>query len=253
MRFASAFQSEENQDKRQQQLEQWGVKVTRSLEEAVGDADVIMMEVNDPALHLKYFKQLAGLNKPIFLDKPLAGSLEDGQAICELVQKKQVKVWSSSALRFASELAGACAETPEPILCNVYGPLGAAPAGSSIVWYGVHAFEMLNTIMGQGARSVLARRDARGAVAIVAYKDNRRGIVECNDGLWSYGGRVQSGKKCTSFLVQSALYVPLVRQIRDFFQGGKAPVALAHTLEIQALLDATERSLASGAEEAVRL
>lgn len=30
-----------------------------------------MMEINDPSLHLEYFKKCADLGKPIFLDKPL--------------------------------------------------------------------------------------------------------------------------------------------------------------------------------------
>ena len=91
MRFPSPFQSEKDQDGRQAQLEKWGVTVTRSLEEAAADASALMLEINDPALHLQYFKQAAELGKPIFLDKPLAGTFEDGQAICELARKKRCR------------------------------------------------------------------------------------------------------------------------------------------------------------------
>ncbi len=41
-------------------------------------------------------------------------------------------------------------------------------------------------------------------------------------------------------------YVPLVRQIMDFFRSGKPPVAPEETLEIMAFMDAAERSRVNG-------
>ena len=63
-------------------------------------------------------------------------------------------------------------------MAHAYGPLGLAPAGSSLVWYGVHTFEMINRLMGAGAESVFAREDKNGIVTTVKYSGDRRGLAE---------------------------------------------------------------------------
>ncbi len=141
-----------------------------------------------------------------------------------------------------------------PAACTVYGALGKAPAGSSIVWYGVHAFEMLQRAMGNGARSVVTRKDASGAVVTVAYRDGRRGVVELNEGSWIYGGTLRTKEEALPFTANlGRMYADLVTRIAAFFKGGDSPVPLEATREIMGMLDAAERSLQSGKEEATGL
>lgn len=257
LRFPSVFQAESGQDKRQQQLEQMGVKVTHSLEEAVRGMDAIMIEINDPALHLEYFRKVVELapNLPMFLDKPMACDLEQGRQIVELARRKNVKVFSCSGCRFLPALEQARAEIPEPLLCHMYGWYNKAPAGSSIVWYGVHAMEVIERTMGRGAQNVFCREDARGLVVIVQYPGGRRAVAELCMGLWDIGGRLQSAERCVPFRHPGGSFnLSMLQKLRDFFQqGGEPPVTLDDTLEIQALLDACERSLASGKEAAVQI
>ncbi len=252
MRFPSAFQSEPDQDKRQAQLEEWGVRVSTSLADTIAGVDAILLCINDPDQHRRWFAEVAGLGLPVFLDKPLAGSLADGKAILDLARARGTRVWSASSLRFADGLIDACTQVPQAELCNVYGPLGLAPAGSSVVWYGVHAFEMLSRIMGPGVRSVFARRDARGVVAIVQYDGGRRGVVEITENSGAYGGRVHGGGKAVAFNAWGGYRNILVR-IREFITAGTVPVGLDETYAILAMLIATEGSIASGREEPVTL
>ena len=253
MRFPSAFQSEDGQNARQKQLEAWGVKVTRSFDEVVDEVDGLLLEINDPALHWKYFRPAADTKLPIFMDKPLARNLVEGKKIITLARKKHVKVWGSSSLRFAPELGEAVHETGAPTLCNVYGAMGKAPAGSSLVWYGCHAFEMLSALMGGGARTVRATAGERGVVSVVEFPEDRRGVVECNSGTYFYGGRVQSADKVHHFSVNMANpYFELVEAVRDFMMKGKAPVSLDTMLEVQAMLETAEKSIKSGRVERVK-
>lgn len=73
LRFMTPFTDEGVLSERTSELESWGVTVTESYDEAVADVDAILIEINDPALHLEYFEKCAELGKPIFLDKPFAG------------------------------------------------------------------------------------------------------------------------------------------------------------------------------------
>ncbi len=249
LRFETPFQNKEGLHGRQKQLEAWGVKVTTDFNEAVKDADALLLEINDPALHLEYFKKAAELGKPIYLDKPLADTAENGREIFSLAKKKNLKVFSTSSLRFDAGLIAASMKIPKPLYAHTYGPLGKAAAGSSIVWYGVHAFEMLVRAMGKGGVKVFTVQDSAGVVVTVEYPEKRRGVVELSAGAWVYGGDLRMNDKTEPFVVDSSvLYTKLCREIAEFLRTGNSPVPLDETMEVMTLLDAAEKSAVTGKE-----
>ncbi len=250
LRFETPFQNKEGLDKRQAQLEAWGIKVTEDFDEAIADCDAIQVEINDPAYHLEYFQRVAALGKPIFLDKPLAGTLEDGREILRLARKHQTRVFSSSSLPLFPAVGAAVdklAALGEPVLFgHTFGALGKASAGDSLIWYGVHSFEMLQRVMGCGAERVFAIDNGQSVVSTIEYSGNRRGVVESTRSSWRYGGRVQSEKNVEFFLVNGPLYYYLMKEIRAFFQGGPAPVSMEQTFEGLAMMVAASKSIATG-------
>lgn len=252
LRFATPFQNEEGLNERQATLENWGVKVTTNFDEVIENCDALMLEINDPAFHLEYFERCAALNKPIFLDKPLADTLENGRAIVKLVREHQIPFFSASSLRFVPQLSGACAQLPAPQFVHAFGPLGAAPAGSSVVWYGVHTFEMLQRALGSGAQSVQVHHDEMGLTAIVSYNDARRAVVELNNGAYVYGGSLRDSHRAVPFVADmTRAYSDLLVLVEQFFRTENAPLSIENTLEIMALLDTTERAAQSGEIEKV--
>lgn len=247
LRFETPFQDQDGLDKRQAQLESWGVKVLDDFDSVVADCDAVMLEINDPAPHLEYFRRIADLGKPVFLDKPLAGTIEDGRAIVELARRHNTRVWSGSSLPFTPGIIDAASQVPEPVVGQVFGAMGTAPAGDSLIWYGVHAFEMLQRLMGVGARATWAVEDDSGVVAVVDYGEGRRGLVEAIRGMWHYGGRVQSQKAVVQFRCDMTYgYRDLLREVRDFFRGGPAPVSLSQTFEGLAMMIAARRAIETG-------
>lgn len=252
LRFPTPFQTEEEQDERQKQLEAWGIEVTRDFEKAVADCDAIMLEINDPAYHMEYFTRCADLGKPIFVDKPLADTLDNTVAMYEIAKRRQLRVFSASSLRFAPALELACESVPKPLVAVVFGALGKAPVGSSVIWYGVHAFEMLERAMGRGAVSVFARRDPAGIVAVVEYPEARRGIVELNEGVYNYGGVIRNKETVVPFTVDlDRLYTDQLRLMVGFFRGENPSVELEDAVEIMAMLEAADKSVETGQTERI--
>ncbi len=252
LRFSSAFQSEEGQDKRQAELEAMGVIVAPTLDEAVEGADAIFLEINDPSLHLHYFEEVAPLGLPVFIDKPLAANSCQGRRIREVAEQHRIPVWSASSLRFIPELRKARETIASPIIAQTFGALGKAAAGSDLLWYGVHAVEMLTAALGMGAESVRAIEDSSGVILVVRYGDDRRGLVECLRGFGRYGGRLQSKEDVAFFdSGRGSPYPGLLNALRDFVREGTIPVPLAEAQEILGILEAGERSLASGRSEPV--
>ena len=245
--FLTPFTNDEVLAQRKDQLEEWGVTITDSFEEAVADCDAIMIEINDPSFHLEYFKKCLSLHKPVFLDKPLADNYQNGKEIYDLAKEHGVPLLSASALRYAEALVGASNIVPQPNQAYIYGALGKAPAGSSIIWYGVHCFEMLERVMGHGAVSVDVRKDEAGAVAVVSYPGKRRGIVNLTEGDWSYGGTLRGRDQTASFVVDSAsYYTELLKDVLAFFQTGVPSTKSEDTLEIMDLLDCAAKAFETG-------
>ncbi|NMA95015.1 MAG: Gfo/Idh/MocA family oxidoreductase [Clostridiales bacterium] len=247
LRFMTPFTDEEVLNERQVQLESWGIKVTEDFDEAVSDCDAIMLEINDPAYHLEYFKKCVDLGKPIFLDKPLADNYENGKKIFDLAKENDVRVISSSSLRFSPNLTDACDVVSKPNQAYCYGPLGIPPVGSGIIWYGVHCFEMIQRAMGRGAISVDTRKDDAGAVVLIEYPDNRRAIAELTVGDYAYGGSLRSKEGNASFIVDSStIYRDQLKEIYKFFTTGEASLALDDALEIINMLDCAAQSYELG-------
>lgn len=251
LRFETPFQDKKGLDERQAQLESWGVRVTTRFEEAVADCDAIMLEINDGSYHLEYFKKVATLGKPVFLDKPLATTLADGRAILRLMQKHKTRVWSGSSLPFCPEVDATRSMFTTIQRAHVFGALGDAPAGDALVWYGVHTFEMLQRIMGGGALSVRALETKNSILALVDYGAGREGVVETIRGSWLYGGRIQGlmnkDPKVIPFMCDTTYsYRDILRLIKAFFQGGAAPVDLCTTLEGLAMMIAGRKSIETG-------
>lgn len=249
LRFPSPFQSEPDQDKRQNQMEAWGVKMVGSMDELLKAADIILLEINEPGFHRDYFQKVADAGKPVFLDKPPADTLENAREIFRLAAEKKTRLFSASSLRFAPQVVQLSQEVSQPKIASASGALGKAPSGSSIVWYGVHTIEMIQAVMGVGAKALLARRDPLGLAGIIEYSGSRRAIFQLNDSVYRYAVSAQNEKDLKFLPVDSSrLYADLLKRIVAFAKGGEPPVSFEESIEIQAILDAIEKSVTTGKE-----
>ena len=256
-RFDSPFQGKEGLDAREKLMTEMGIPVTLSFDEAVENADAIMLELNDPSMHLEYFRKVAKLGKPVFLDKPMAQDLSSAKEIMTLAKRHAVRFFSSSALRFDQAIRAAARNYPNPARAIVWGPLGIALAGSSVVWYGVHTIEILQTLMGQGAASVSAVRDEHGCVFTIAYTDGRRAIAEMTQGVWRYGGVLHNAEGTGEypFAVETgaAFYGELLKEIERFFAGDSDGVDEETMMDSMRILDAANRAWLSNNSESVKI
>ena len=254
LRFDTPFQSPEGLDKRQAYLEKIGVEVGTDFDWAVEGCDAIMLEINDPALHLEYFEKCATLGKPIFLDKPFADNWENTLKIVEIAKKNNVRYFTSSSLRFDADFSAAVKEWGKVNSATIWGPVGKAPAGSSVIWYGCHTVEMLETVMGRGAVAVSATEDRDGYVFHVIYGDGRRGVVDMSRTSWKYGAVVRHAEsgtlKFSEVTCRIPFYCMLLKEIVKFLEG-EQPVSLEDALETMAVLDACDRAARSGKTEPV--
>jgi hypothetical protein len=219
-----------------------GVEIVDSIDELLKRVDVVLLESVDGRPHLKQARPVIAAGKPLFIDKPMAGSLADAMLIFRLAKEKNVPVFSASSLRFSPDYQAVCngkAGFGEVRGCTAWGPYHLEPHHPTLFWYGIHGVETLFTIMGSGCQT--ATRVAPNKVVGV-WKDGRKGTFIGKEG---YGAIVEGSKKSGPAGTYGG-YDPLVVEIVKFFKTGKPPVTAEQTLEILAFMEAADESQRQG-------
>lgn len=227
--------------------EKYGVKIVGSLDELCSMVDAVLLESVDGRPHLEQARPVFKAGKPVFIDKPIAGSLKDAIEIVRLAKASKVPCFSSSSYRFyqtmvdlkktdVGELKGAIS----------YGPASTEEHHPDLYWYGVHATEALFTIMGTNCESVVRTATPDTDVVTGVWKGGRVGTLQGIRNAASPHKVIVFGSKSVAEQKGSGDYAPLVREIMAFFQTGKAPVTLEETLEIFAFMEAADESKRQG-------
>ena len=129
--------------------DQFGLEIVDSIEQLARKVDGILLESVDGRPHLKQARPVIAAKKPIFIDKPMAGSLADVIEIFRLAKENNVPCWSSSSLRFSPHMKNSN-EIGQVLGCDAFGPCSLEEHHPDLYWYGVHGVEVLFTIMGTG-------------------------------------------------------------------------------------------------------
>lgn len=224
-----------------------GVQVINSLEEMVSQVDAVLLETNDGRPHLEQVIPVLKAGKPVFIDKPIAGSLIDAVAIFELSRHYKTPLFSSSSLRFAS---GAQAlrngKIGDITGCDAYSPCSLEATHPDLFWYGIHGVETLFTVMGAGCESVSRTSTKDFDFVAGTWKGGRIGTFRgIRSGGSGYGGTA-FGTKGVSEIGKFDGYQPLAVEIGKFFQTKVVPVSEQETLEIYAFMEAADESKRQG-------
>ncbi len=123
-----------------------------SLEDIVEKSDCLVVLAPDET-HSHERLSAPGLKagKPVFLDKVLADNLESGKRICELADKHNTPMYSSSALRFAKEYE----QIPEEKRGGEEIDFISLMGSGSFEVHIVHQIEMLVALCGTGAKRMM--------------------------------------------------------------------------------------------------
>ena len=229
-------------------VKEQGVEIVDSIEELVKKVDVVFLETNDGRPHLEQVLPVLKAGIPVFVDKPVAGSLADAIAIYKAAEHYDVPVFSSSSLRYSTGaqevLAGKIGQVKE---ATTYSPCTLEPTHPDLFWYGIHGVELLFTVMGPEIESVRRVESSRQRDVVEGkWSNGREGVFEgYRVGKKGYGGTA-IGEKGTSELGPYNGYQPLLEDIVRFFRTGEPSVSPKETLAIYAFMEAADESKRQG-------
>jgi predicted dehydrogenase len=230
------------------QVQQQGVEVVGSIKKLLSMVEVVLLETNDGRPHLDQAREVFKAGKPVFIDKPVAGSLKDAVAIFKEANERNIPMFSSSSLRYMKNVSAVGYENKigQVLGADAFSPATLEPNHPDLFWYGIHGVEVLFTVMGIGCESVTRFQTPDADVVVGKWKDGRLGTFRgTRRGKHEYGGTAY-GTDGNLTLGPFDGYEALAIKIAEFFKSKMAPVDARETLEIYAFMEAADESKRNG-------
>ncbi|MGM9665648.1 MAG: Gfo/Idh/MocA family oxidoreductase [Eubacteriales bacterium] len=221
---------------------EYGVEKCDTIEELCEKSDyILVLAPSNPETHLRYAEKVLRYGKNTYIDKTFAPDYETAEKIFSLGKEYGTKFFSTSALRYATELkdyAGKCDAA------TVFG------SGSSIEEYVIHQVETLVKLMGTGAKKVRLDRAEDQYNLRFEYDDGRKAnMIFCE----TYGlpaGFIPhtKGSESSYVAVNSDFFAGLIADILKFYKEGKLPFDPSETLEVMKIREAIIKAKAKDGE-----
>ena len=226
--------------------DKYGVEIVGSIAELCARVDGVLLTSLDGRVHLAQAREIIAAGKPLFIDKPLASTLDDAREIARLAKAAGVPWFSTSTLRYGvTALKGADISG-----VDVWGPGPLEEHHQlDLSWYAIHEAEMLFTILGRGCEDVTRTASADADVVTCRWRDGRIGPMRALRPYSEYGAvifRKNPKRQDVDMKTITPDAHALDEELVKFFQTKVPPVANEDTLELIAFLDAAQRSKEAG-------
>ncbi len=225
--------------------------VCASPEECSEGVDAVAIVDDGSGEQWKYARGPLERGVPTFCDKPLAMTAREAQAIARVARARGTKFMSASSLRFVPDVIALAREAAT--LGDIH--LATAACGNELVYYGIHALELAYAVLGRGAVSCLNVGQPGRNVVRVRYANGRDLLLLVGEREWMRAGyqlNLYGTKGWRSLTPNLAdLYWYLLAQFIDYVVTGREVVPIEEEVEVIAVLEAGQRSLAEKREVTV--
>lgn len=230
------------------QIRAMGIEIVESIPALLPKVDVVLLESVDGRIHLQEARPVLEAGKPVFIDKPLAGSLAEAVAIADLARRRGVPWFSSSSLRYYASVQTLKTDSAlgEIVGAHTWGTCTYQEDTPDMFFYGIHGIEMLYALMGPGCEAVARLQTDDADLLSGQWKGGRAGSFRGIRRHKSEFGAVAFGAKGIAAAGKGGGYEELCREIAGFFRSRKPPVSAEETLEIFAFMEAADESKRRG-------
>ena len=231
-----------------------GVEIVDSIDALLSKVDVVLLTSVDGRPHLAQAAPVFKAGKPLFIDKPLAASLDDVRSIVALSTQTHTPFFSASSARFHRDIPG-LRDAPRESIQTVDAtyllqPLQFHP---DLFYYGIHGIEALYAVMGTGCTTLSRRQEGEVDVTTCTWRDGRVGRFRGLPKADSAQPLIRmTGTNGTVETRGAADNEGIVAAIAEFFHTGRPPVDVTQTVEVFEFMTAAQLSKERGGAE-VRL
>jgi predicted dehydrogenase len=212
------------------------------------DVDAVILIDDGSGRQWQYAEHPLRRGIPVFCDKPLAMTAREAQKVAQVAEETGTKLMSASSLRFVPDIVNLRQELDG--LGNI--KLAMATGPGQLLYYGIHALSMVYGVLGGGVRSVQhVGTRGRHVLRLRYAHDLETLLIVTEQEHFPMGYQLQLfGDQGSRMLVPDLtdLYVYLLQAFVGYLRTGQAPFPVSEEVELIAVLEAGERSLASGQE-----
>ena len=207
--------------------EAFGVERCATIEELCEKADyIIVLAPSNPEKHLEYVKTVFKYKKNTYVDKTFAPDYATAKEIFNVAEKYGTKFFSSSALRYASELD---ALTGARSVITIGG-------GGSLDEYIIHQAEMLVKLVGADPTALTVTLKGSGQYILnVDFEGGKCGTMIYANGIgFAVCAENENGESRYTGIA-SDYFKALLSDILRFFEEGVASFDAGETLSVMKL------------------
>jgi predicted dehydrogenase len=230
------------------QLREMKIEIVDTIPELLKKVDVVLLESVDGRIHLQEAIPVIKAGKPLWIDKPVAGSLADAIMIYELAKRNNVPCFSSSSLRFNPGLQAVLKDEKVGSIAGAatWGSCSYSPGTPDMFFYGIHGIEPLFVLMGTGCETVSRVHTDDTDFVTGVWKGGRIGTYRGIRKAAASSGATVFGSKAIVEQKGGGGYEVLCQEIGRFFKTRKPPVSAEETIEIFAFMEAADESKRQG-------
>ena len=207
----------------------YGVELVDSIEEVIARSDcLVVLSPDNPEMHELLCQLPLASGKRTYIDKTFSPDKATAERIFAHAEKHNTPCFSSSALRFASEL-------DEIDLGSIYKIYSEGPGTLSI--YSIHQIEPIVRLMNCRAKRVMFLGDEMHPSYMVQFEDGRLVQIHHRDDK-SRTFRITTvaeNNKAVHHEIKSDFFGLFIQAMIRFFETGETPVTHAQTIDVMAI------------------
>ncbi len=214
----------------------YGLTLCPTIEEVVEKSDgIIVLSPDNCEMHVDLCRIPLASGKPVYVDKTFAPDLASAKRIFAMAEAGGSPVYSSSALRFATEYADV--NRADITAINSWGPMDYET-------YSIHQLEPMMMLMGADASRVQFSASENWYQLLIAFADGRFGTISGFRNGSPFLMNIAGREKSQVIEVKSAYFHNFMMELVDFFRTRTVKVPHCDTLRIMAVREAGLRAAA---------
>ncbi len=236
--------------------ERFGVYKMKNYDELAGAVDGVIITARHGGKHYEYAKPYIKYGVPMFIDKPITVTEEEAVLFMRDLRDNNVKACGGSMVIFDEFVQ----ELKDDVKNKTYGavhggfvrePLSVDNPHGGFFFYSQHLAQTVMTIFGNYPKSVKMFENGNARNGIVRYENYDVSInYVVGSGVYVAGISCQDKFKVSEFKFENG-FVSEFNEFYAMLKGGKQPHSYEDLIAPVFVLNAMNRSLLSGKEEAV--
>lgn len=240
--------------------EKYGVNILENYDDAVGKIDGLIVTARHGDLHYEYAKPYIESGIPMFIDKPVTIKEDEALEFMRVLKEKGIQAVGGSSLKHDKGVKALKKERLEDADGKTLGgfvraPIDIASVYGGFYFYAPHLVEVVSEVFGRFPLSVEAK--AKGDLVSVKFNYEEYSV----DGMFTehnylYYACRSAEKSVKGMLLECNDDNNWFRcEFDEFYEvlmGGESKVSYTDLISSVFVMNAIERSLKSGKEEAVK-